>query len=167
LAEPQPKGRRWDLAFRLIQTQITAREIAKEMVKPITVQVLPEVKIKARTTHTWPHSKNFTVRGMKAIVDEGKPGLLRELTAISASNGFGITVNIDGERLWEDDWSTLNWITTEVEAISAREVTVEGETYYWLAMRNIGWAYRAKILLRAITGSVTFRDLRATWEVQE
>lgn len=142
------KGR--DIAVALITARETAKQVAKELVKPVTVVIQP---ISPKETFISSEG-NVTVNGFKEVLDKSAEGELKNLLLITNSSSYKIRLIKDGDTLYDAQFSWFQSITQEVENISAfTELDSDGAVTgnYVLSLKNIAFLKHIRVLMEVTT----------------
>lgn len=132
------RSRAWQIAMAIIQ----ARQVAKEMVKPITITVLPEVKIKPKTT--LPIEKSgIVVNGTETLLDVRGSGTVEEMTITTNSKDYTLHVFDGGEVKYSKPWSWFQDRSQTVDEIAAFENT----GVYTLNLHDINFKERIRVFI--------------------
>ena len=98
-----------------------------------------------------------------ALVDLSGAGRLHEVTVISPSPSFKLTITVDGTVIWDKSYSDAEAETDEVVMVSAFQ-REDGKYVYHLS--DIPYTSNLKVeVTNTGTSNITFDLLFAKWEV--
>ena len=133
------RSRAWQIAMAIIQ----ARQVAKEIAKPIKIEVLPEVKIKPKITLPIERS-GIVVNGMETLVDVRGSGTVEEMTITTNSKDYTLHVFDGGEAKYSKPWSWFQERGQTVGEISAFE---ENAGVYTLNLHDVNFKERIRVFI--------------------
>jgi len=121
-----------DVALQLI----AAKQVAKEIAKPITVEVLPEVKIKP-TQPILGSIETTTINKITRLIHQTGSGKIDELKIVTDSPNYKIGIWVDDGYIVKDTYTDLQTFAPYYQGIDTHE---ENGTYY-LAIVNLPFKY--------------------------
>ena len=134
---------------------IASKQVAKEIAKPITVEVLPEVKLKPEQPIGGTITTPMTISKVNKLIHQTGSGILEEIKIATDSPDYRIGIWVDDEYLYKDTYSNLQTVAPYYEGIDAYE---EDGTYY-LALINIPFTYLLEVWLEPTGTSITLNHL--------
>lgn len=132
------RSRAWQIAMAIIQ----ARQAAKEIAKPIKIEVLPEVKIKPKITLPIERS-GIVVNGVETLVDVRGSGTVEEMTITTNSKDYTLHVFDGGDIKYSKPFSWFQDRSQTVGEISAFENT----GVYTLNLHDINFKERIRVFI--------------------
>lgn len=135
-----------DIAVALITARETAKQVAKELVKPVTVVVQP-IQPKITIINS---DKNISVGTFKELLDRKGEGELKDILIITSSSSYKLRVLRDNESLYDSQYSDFQELSNMIDDIEAHpEVDEDGaETgRYMLGLKRVSFSKRIRVLI--------------------
>lgn len=108
------------LAFQIVAAEEGARQSSESLAEALAGKVSVQVQVAPSATRT----RRLLLRDVelpRVIADVRGGGRVKELVLKSKTKAFGLYVEVDGETLYNDDFSWFSSVSQEMEGVDAFE----------------------------------------------
>jgi hypothetical protein len=143
--------------YPIIMAEITAEEVAKRITKPITVEVLPEVKIKPFVTGVYDR-KDVTIKGDYRFLKLEGSGEVEEVLIEAPSSNYSLRVEVDDKIVYSGSYDDFAEYSEIIATISA----FEKNGSYLIHLTDIHFS---KSVTMTASGSLTLSKIYAKYKI--